>query len=336
MIKAIVNKAKKGAEIGFTKASTIAVRRIKKRLYIVPKVPPTVYIELTDMCNLDCIMCDRRSLTRPSGLMDIELFEKVIGDASAIGVPDVKLNRFGEPLLHPGLFNMIEYAKAKGISHVYFTSNATLLDEKKAEMLLSSGLDSITFSVDGATKETYERIRVKSSYDKVVNNIRRFIEMRDSRGQKKPYVVINTIYMQDTKDEILNVFKQWKHLVNRINVLPVGQYGSIENLAPIQKKLIERKPCHQPFDRLMVLWNGDVTVCCADINGVLKTGSVLKSSIGELWKNQKVQTIRHALLAKKFDDIHICETCDGTNKLYFKEMQRLRKTVYRLADEIGL
>lgn len=331
-----MRKAKKVREIGFVEAGAIALRRIKKRFYILPQVPPTVYIELTDMCNLDCIMCDRNSMTRPSGLMDMKLFKKVIDDASAIGVPEVKLNRFGEPLLHPKLIEMIKYAKDRGIRRVYFTSNATLLDEKKAAALISSGLDSITFSVDGATKETYERIRVKSNYDRVVNNIRRFIEIRNMLGQKKPHVVINTIYMEDTKNEIFDVFKQWGRLADRINVLPVGQYGNVADLAPIQKIDSERRPCHQPFDRLMVFWNGDVTVCCADINGHLKTGSILENSISKLWKNEKAKAIRHALLTKRLKDIPICETCDGTNKAYFREMQRMRKNIYKLVAERDL
>jgi len=94
-------------------------------------------------------MCDRGSLARQKMKMDMPLFKKIIDNASEIGVPEVKLNRFGEPLLHPLLIDMIRYTKEKDIPRVYFTTNGTLLNEALSREIITSGIDSITISLDG-------------------------------------------------------------------------------------------------------------------------------------------------------------------------------------------
>ena len=140
----------------------------------VPGAPHLIWIEPTSTCNLNCIMCDRKAVSqRKVGFMDFELFTKIVDEAASLGVLQIEMGLGGEPLLHPRLTNMIEYAKNKGLM-VGFNTNANLLDEQKSRALLNSKLDSIIFSVDGASKETYEKIRLKGDYDIVTKNIKTF------------------------------------------------------------------------------------------------------------------------------------------------------------------
>lgn len=201
MIKTLSRKISKARELGFSKSRIIIANKIRRKLHILPTVPPTVYVELTNKCNLDCLMCDRGSLSRQKLEMDMGIFKRIIDNAAEIVVPEVKLNRFGEPLLQPLLIDMIKYAKEKGIPRVYFTTNATLLTEELARKIITSGVDSITFSVDGGTAQTYEKIRRGASYKKVANNIERFAKIRQELGQKKPEMVLNTILMKALKPE---------------------------------------------------------------------------------------------------------------------------------------
>lgn len=324
--------------LGLINSTHMLFDKIRRRLNMVPRVPPTVYIELTDICNLDCSMCDRGGMTRESGMMDMALFRMIVDNAVEIGVPALKLNRFGESLLHPHLIEMIRYCKKRGVHWVYFTSNGTLLTEEKSRELILSGLDSITFSFDGATKETYERIRGRAKYEEVKKNIMTFLELRKRLGKGSPRVVINTILSRDTKDEIYDVFRLWGPHVDRINVLPVGRYGNVEDLSPLERedRPSKRRPCHQIFDRLMIFWDGKVTVCCADINGELSVGHIRESRIEELWKNEAFSGIRRKHLMLDFSGIPICTNCDSTDALYFREMYRQRKLVYKKAAGLGL
>lgn len=337
MIKGIKRKLNKVRKFGLAGTTQRLLGKVGKRFNILPAVPPTVYIELTDICNLECVMCDRQGMTRKSGLMKMDLFKKIIDNAAEVNIPSVKLNRFGESLIHPSLVEMIKYSKDKGIPWVYFTSNATLLTEEKSRMLITSGLDSITFSFDGATPETYEKIRIKANYEKVVNNIIYFSNLRKELGRDKPRIVINTVLMRETQDEIFQVFEKWAPYVDKINVLPVGRYGNVDDLAPIERSdgQIRRRPCHQIFDRMMIFWDGTVTVCCADINADLKVGHIQESRIESLWKNELFSALREKHLQNNIDSLPTCVACDITNAEYFDEMQRLRKDVYRKARSMG-
>lgn len=329
----VLRKIRRACELRPRQVGTILAIRAKRTLGLLPHIPPTIYVELTNTCNLNCAMCDRTSMTREERLMEMNLFKRIIDNAAEIRLPAVKLNRFGESLLHPKLTDMIRYSKEKGIPWVYFTSNATLLDDKKATELLSSGLDSITFSVDGARPSTYEKIRRGARYDTTVQNVYRFCERRKELGFTKPRIVLNTLLMKETENEMLDFFKIWNHVVDRINVIPVGKYGNVEDLSPIDRKRLEneKRTCHHPFDRLMIFWNGDVTICCGDINGELKIGNVQEDSIETLWKNEKMQRYRKMHVTQQFDEIPLCDQCDGTNLLFFQEMEKARKRIYKQA-----
>jgi radical SAM protein with 4Fe4S-binding SPASM domain len=334
MIKSISERISKTRKFGCSKIEVIVSNKIRRKLQMLPKVPPTVYVELTNECNLNCVMCDRGSLSRKKMRMDMRLFKKVIDNAAEIAVPEVKLNRFGEPLLQELLIDMIKYAKGKGISRVYFATNATLLSEAMAHKLILSGLDSITFSVDGGKPHTYERIRRGASYEKVVENIETFARIRKQFGRRKPEMVLNTILMKDTEDEMPLVFEKWSPIVDKINVIPVGRYGNVKDFSGIDRDSlkVEKRVCHQPFDRLLVFWDGSVTVCCADINGELCVGNVLKERLEQTWRNRKITEIRRMLIEKNYNGIPICASCDLTNMAVYHKMQRSRKNIYSLHE----
>ena len=336
MSKSIFRKIRRAYKLGPKWASTIVTIKAKKAMHILPSIPPTIYVELTNACNLDCAMCDRKSMTRKQGMMEMNLFQKLIDNAVEIRIPAIKLNRFGESLLHPKLIDMIRYTKERGMPWVYFTSNATLLNEENTTEILRSNLDSITFSVDGATPATYEKIRKNAKYNITVENIKRFHKMRGEMGLKKPRIVLNTLLTRETANEILQFFKQWSSIADYINVIPVGRYGNVSDLSAIDRRGLknEKRPSHHPFDRLMIFWNGDVTVCCGDINGELTIGNILEDRIETLWKNEKMKRLRRMHLARNFDEIPICDNCDGTNRTLFEEMQKARKQVYRQASQI--
>ena len=332
MIRSLSEKINKARKLGFSKTQIIIANKIRRNLHMLPTVPPTVYVELTNKCNLDCLMCDRGSLSRQKLEMDMGMFKRIIDNAAEIGVPGVKLNRFGEPLLQPLLIDMIKYAKNKGILRVYFTTNATLLTEEMARKIIASGLDSIAFSVDGGTAQTYEKIRRGACYNKVVKNIETFARIRQELGQEKPEMVLNTILMKDTEDEMPLVFQKWSPIVNKINVIPVGRYGNVDDRSGIDRNSLkpEKRVCHHPFDRLLVFWDGSVTVCCADINGDLCVGNVLNERLEQIWRNRKFEHIRRMLTQKKYTTIPICAHCDGTNLSLYREMQCSRKKIYKL------
>ena len=115
-------------------------------------------------------------------------------DGIALGVPSVKLNWRGEPLTHPRLPRLVDYAKRAGILEVLINSNAVELSERKSRDLIEAGLDVLIYSFDGGTKETYEKIRIRGKFDVVTSNLRRLIELRDELGS--PTKIMTSIIRQ--------------------------------------------------------------------------------------------------------------------------------------------
>ena len=102
-------------------------------------------------------------------------------------MPSVKLIWRGEPLLHPKVKELIQYAKESGIIEVIINTNGTNLNTKKANELIDSGLDQLIYSFDGGTKETYEKMRPgrfkKNNFEDVFNNIKNFYEIKKKEIQ---------------------------------------------------------------------------------------------------------------------------------------------------------
>ena len=137
----------------------------KRRRETVGALPIRLWIETASCCNLRCVMCPNKSVSgSEKGLMKLDLFKKIIDEARSFA-SDAYLHHRGEPLMNPALFDMIRYARAAGIK-TRFHSNGSLLTEEKARQILDAGPDMVSFSVDGFTKESYERVRIGATFEK--------------------------------------------------------------------------------------------------------------------------------------------------------------------------
>ena len=174
--------------------------------------PLSIDIETASICDLACPHCSREYIITPDKLMDFDLYKKIIQETCDLNVPSIKLNWRGEPLLHPRIHQLIDYAKQKGILEVSINTNAVTLDEKKSKQLILSGLDLIIFSFDGGSKETYEKLRPgrfkKNKFQHVYENIRNFNRIRKEMNAKFPISKIQMILTKESRTEIVyNFFK---------------------------------------------------------------------------------------------------------------------------------
>lgn len=146
-----------------------------------------IQIEVTSRCNIQCVMCPVTVLADRWPTVDLpwETFERI---ARAFGRTKwVYLQGWGEPLLHPRLFDMIALAKDAGC-RVGFTTNGTRLTAKAAERLLDGGVDLLAVSIAGATAATHEGIRAGSNFGRLLANVRRVLALRAQRGTRTPKV----------------------------------------------------------------------------------------------------------------------------------------------------
>ncbi len=168
------------------------------------ELPTYVQIEPVGQCNLRCEMCPiqfRRDgpPNGPLAFMSWETFASLLSGFP--GLQRLHLQGLGEPMMHPRFFDMIRYASDRGIT-VTTNSNLTLLNKKRTRQLLDSGLKTIYFSIDGATPETYERIRKRAHFDRVVRNVERLIEMRAQAGSMTPTLQVVMVIMRQNLHEL--------------------------------------------------------------------------------------------------------------------------------------
>jgi radical SAM protein with 4Fe4S-binding SPASM domain len=260
-------------------------------------------IESTNNCNLKCTMCTRNFMKEKIGFMKWDLYKKIIDEAAKHKLPSIKLNYRGEPLMHPDLIKMVKYAKNNGIIEVQFNTNGLLLDEEISRELIKAGIDRIIFSFDGATKETYEKIRTGSNFEKVMGNIKRFVDIKNLMGKKRPCTRIQMVKTKENVHEINKFISMWTPVVNRVAI-------STRREPQGNKKENEHFPCPQIWQRMVVCWDGDVRACCGDWHGEIKLGDANKQDIYEIWHSKKYEWLRKMHSSGKFNDISVCEKCE--------------------------
>ncbi len=258
--------------------------------------PLCVDIEIASICDLGCPHCFREYIITPDKIMDEKLYNSIIDKVAQLGVPSIKLNWRGEPLLHPKLNKFIKYAKTNGILDISINTNATNLNEKKAIELIESGLDQIIYSFDGGTKKTYEKMRPgrfeNNKFEKVYKNIKQFNEIRKKMNAKYPISKIQMVLTKDTREEVESFFSLFSEIVDDVTVTQYNERGgNIDDLNHEKKNELlnylkennlpnntpyivdvdgqvsiskKRLPCEQLFQRLMVTFDGSVGMCCHD------------------------------------------------------------------------
>lgn len=280
--------------------------------------PIRLWIEPTNICNLDCVMCLNKSIPKKErGFMDFDLFRKIIDEAANF-VYDVYLHHRGESLLHPDIFEMIKYAKERKISTRLHT-NATLLTKEKSYLLLNSGLDFLSFSFDGYEKETYEKIRIGANFERTLSNINNFLRIKKELKKKTPYTVFTVIeFTESSKPQ--NDAKR-KQFINQFNSLPLdnfisrkphnwgGDYNIEEEKANFSKEN-NYLPCTFPWYSLTIFYDGEVFPCPQDFFGKNQLGKMKHTSLSEIWNSSTLVSLRKKMVMKQYQDMESCNRCD--------------------------
>src|SRR5476649_1283620 len=109
--------------------------------------PSQIIVDATEVCNLACIHCPhpefKKSEHYSAGYLSPELNRKMVDEVSHAGRGRVQYIRYtsnGEPLVHPDIYEMLEYAVRESGVFVTITTNGTTLKEKRIRKLIASGL----------------------------------------------------------------------------------------------------------------------------------------------------------------------------------------------------
>ncbi len=276
-------------------------------------------IESTNACAMDCKMCPRRNMKREIGVMDVNLFKKIVNQLKGY-TREIFLHHFGDPLLHPKLFEMIDYAHKKGVKTKISTNPISMKPEIN-DKILKSKLDYFHISLDGMNKKTYEFLRGSNAdYDKGLEYIKDFLDKKNKLKRKKPCVALAIIRMKENEKEITEFKNHWGNKLG-VDKIIVKQFTTWDGSNKEINKMADelqlsnrfRDPvnyaCYQPWLWMLVLWDGRVVPCCYDYDGRYVLGDLKKQSLKSIWNGKPMQDLREQQISGNLKKNTLCASC---------------------------
>lgn len=301
----------------------------KKAEFIVAQIEPT------NRCNLSCPMCLHSIKKSQKMDMTLDQFKNILDQLPFLA--DLTLQGLGEPLLNPDLLQMIKEARKRKIRIGFFT-NGTLLNKENASKIIESGLDWIYVSLDTTDKKTYEKIRKGASYEKVIENVKEFLNMK--KPENKPKAGFWSLIMEDTVLDVSNIIDlaekvkmekivfqsavhSWGHNDFKTNIKKAK--GDTDKNIEEVIDVIKNKPkkleieidinstmgqkCNWPWRALYITCDGYVTPCCMEGSdpNIVNFGNIFKTSLKEIVNNERFQRFRKELRSP--NPPVICRSC---------------------------
>ncbi|MBU1196082.1 MAG: radical SAM protein [Proteobacteria bacterium] len=284
-------------------------------------------IELSYKCNLKCIMCPYGDPTyvHPAykgQSLDTSRIKEIIKEGVPLGLSALRYNGLSEPLLEKSLVELIRYAKENGILDIFLTTNGMLLNKKMAIDLIESGLTHIMVSIDAATAETYNKIRVGGNYERVVKNVNRFLEIRENLGSQLPVFRLTYTKMQPNIGEVNAFVDMWKDKVDHIAI--AGYLNNIQNkeqndnlaCTPLRPSAQTEFHCWQPWSRCTIFSNGDVFPCCMNYGRSTPVGNIFKEDLTSIWQSDRVRFIQDINRKGEYFKDPTCKACVSKRDIF--------------------
>lgn len=296
--------------------------------------PRHLHVIVLNKCNLRCVMCPyhspRYTPQHTSGYfdarkaMDDELYRKVVTYAGRHKI-SLQFGQIEEVLLHPHIFDYIALAKAQGVPHVHLTTNGTLLTPEKGQRLAESGVDSVMFSIDAATAETYRKVRGRD-LEELEANIAAFLPHAKRRGIP---VTVSFILQDEARHEREAFLEKWRRLgVDNVTFYVLSAFDPKTGEVMRQAAVYEpgtRYPCASPWSQSVIFPDGEVSLCCKTMldvgwRGVVSVGSLREHSLHEIWQGDAYRRVRSELIANEFREFEVCKKCGiWSASSYFEE-----------------
>ncbi len=289
--------------------------------------PAALHVALTKNCNLKCVMCPYHSEDlKPQHTTDYfakgerlaePLFTKIIEEAGSQGA-HLSFGQYDEPFIYKNFARWAVRAKQAGCT-VSITTNGTLLDTEEAELLISAGIDQISFSLDAASHDTYRAIRL-DDFEVPLRNLRKLVEVRNRIGGPTKLRACLVVQEQNKHEQ-----EKFHDLIDGLGLDMVSFYNLSEysngiwlnpvlNFGINEKTPEERSVCSQLYDQMAIYPDGNVALCCLTTmyvgyrDDVPYVGNLQNLSLQEMWRSEAYRRIRYEAFAGQFTN-SVCRDC---------------------------
>lgn len=282
--------------------------------------PSQILMDITEVCNLACTHCPHPKFAQSAhysgSFLDPYLNEKMIEEVKTHGIGRTQYIRYasnGEPLVHPEGYRMVQDAVDHSGVFVTLTTNGTIMNEKRTQKLIESGVHMIDVSIDAFKPETYAKIRVKGDLAVTRRNVLRLIKWvkEQASGTK---VVVSFVEQPENTSEASEFEAFWNDhgadfvVVRRLHSCS----GAIEDLAQIKRDVnsgLSRRPCLYPWERIVINARGDLAFCPSDWVHGSYVADYRKASIKETWDGEFYKRLRRAHTLNDYLEHKFCGQC---------------------------
>jgi len=246
------------------------------------------------------------------GEIDPLLLKRLLREAYEMGVRRVGLYTTGEMFLCKDIETHIRNAKELGFTYIYSDTNGALATKENMRKVVLAGLDSIKFSINAGTRETYRVIHGRDDFDTVLQNLKDCHELREELGLRfkilVSYVVTskNENELEILRGKIAPLADELWDVGARTTLLQDPE--DIRWLEPIRYEKSTPAFCTPLFNRLHITWDGFLTACCIDFNHDLLLADLKRVSLQEAWNCENFTRLRDRHLNKSLEGT-LCYNC---------------------------
>jgi radical SAM protein with 4Fe4S-binding SPASM domain len=309
------------------------------------RYPRSATIEITNVCNLGCHVCDQRQISkRPFGSMKIDQYKPIL-DEIGPHLEELGLSSTGETFINKDIYKMFAYTRISAPkAYISLDTNGHFTD---AERILENPPDEISYSVDGLEQDTYVQYRVNGKLEKVLKNIKALTCAKKKIGSSLPKVLFKFIVMKHNEHEIERVpefaenlgcdgyrlqsftsreFEDGRYSESATAKLAKKFMSTLPEFQKYDAKKIEEgifashmkqltTPCGVLWDDTDILFNGDIRPCVCDYDGEFKFGNFFEDGgFWNVWNGEKARAFRKAHKSPSYrKNISMCSNCYLTN-----------------------
>lgn len=293
-----------------------------------------INIEFNSACNLRCKFCaldHNKPKQSMSPLILRRFLDQFLSDPRFHSVEKIQLYNGGETLLHPKRIEMLriiaEYrllTQEEGIPFpkVSMLTNGMLLRENLARQIVDEGLvDEVGFSLDGGTPEDFEDLRVNAKWKGFYENVKFFAEYARSSDKAIRIYGITIVPEPRTLDyswmhsefvELAQLFDH--HEMRRLHdwggeVDLLGDHNIGVGRKEEEKTVLKDRGCDLLLRQMIWLPNGDVTICCNDLNSKGVVGNILNDTLWDIYNSPERRRYLDLLDAGRKAELELCKDC---------------------------
>jgi len=277
---------------------------------MVKKMKKKLNFDVCTFCNHKCSFCSNSDDRTIKYQTSLDEFQKVMSNVlQYVECDELGLSAKGEVLVNHDFTKIVRSCKEDfQIPYIYISSNGALLDEKKAIEIIDAGMDSIKFSINAVTRESYKEVHKVDDFEKVIKNYKSLINLKRHKYPKLKIFLSSVIDM--SKEELESSFRALLGAEDYALIDGVSLYAltytpkfEVHSDAKVTSK------CSIPFRELYINSDGTLGLCCKDYFDEVNFGSLLEHDFMDVYNSDAFKEVREMHKKSEFPDGHLCKNC---------------------------